>query len=211
VGRTKNETTLLARRRAAVADLYIQGCYQADIAQQLGVSQPTVSNDIKAIQKEWRASAIRDFDILRERELQKLDRLEREAWEAWERSQKPAQEATMSTDGTAQKTVKKVSEQSGDARYLEVVHKCIASRRALLGIDAPVKVAPTSPDGEQAYHSFVMAELMRLSEQAKAGPEVIDAAFIERASQSPPSEQTEAVEDGLHAPMENVVQQTNAA
>jgi predicted transcriptional regulator len=182
VRRTKNETISLARRRAAVADLYIQGCYQADIAQQLGVSQPTVSNDIKAIQKEWRASAIRDFDILRERELQKLDRLEREAWEAWERSQKPSQEATMSTDGSMQKTVKKVSEQSGDARYLEVVHKCIASRRALLGIDAPVRIAPTSPDGKEAYHTHVMAQLMKLAEQSSVGPVVIDSTFIDRAT-----------------------------
>jgi predicted transcriptional regulator len=182
VRRTKNETISLARRRAAVADLYIQGCYQADIAQQLGVSQPTVSNDIKAIQKEWRASAIRDFDILRERELQKLDRLEREAWEAWERSQKPSQEATMSTDGSTQKTVKKVSEQSGDARYLEVVHKCIASRRALLGIDAPVRIAPTSPDGKEAYHTHVMAQLMKLAEQSSVGPVVIDSTFIDRAT-----------------------------
>jgi hypothetical protein len=144
VGRTKKETVSIERRRETVADLYVQGWTQTHIAAHLTVSQSCISLDLKAIQKQWRDSAVRDFDVLRERELQRLDRLEREAWAAWERSQRPAQEATMSTDGSTQKTVKKVSEQSGDARYLEVVHKCIASRRALLGIDAPLKVANAS-------------------------------------------------------------------
>jgi predicted transcriptional regulator len=182
LGRTKNETTAIQRRRATVADLYIQGWLQAEIAHHVGVTQSTVSTDIKTIQGQWRASAIRDFDILRERELRKLDRLEREAWAAWERSQKPAQEALISTNGSDQKTVKKVAEQTGDPRFLEQVHKCILSRRALLGLDAPTRIAPTSPDGKEAYHSYVMSELMKLAEQMTVGPEVIDVDVIEAHS-----------------------------
>ncbi len=45
--------------------------------------------------KEWRESSIRDFEILRELELQKLDRLKREAWAAWEYSQKPSQQSVV--------------------------------------------------------------------------------------------------------------------
>ena len=138
---------------------------------------------MQLIQKQWRESAVRDFDVAREIEIRKLDRLEREAWAAWERSQKPAQEATISTDGSNQKTVKKVAEQTGDARFLDVVNKCIASRRALLGLDAPTKIAPTSPDGMESYHTHVMTELMRLAERSQTGPEIIDGAFIEDASQ----------------------------
>jgi predicted transcriptional regulator len=186
VGRTKNENTAIARRRATVADLYVQGWMQSEIAGQIGVSQPTVSMDIKAIQKEWRESEVRDFDILRERELQKLDRLEREAWEAWERSQKPVQETLFNTNGSEQKSVKKLGEQTGDPRFLEQIHKCIASRRALLGLDAPTRIAPTSPDGKEAYHSHVMSELMKLAEQSHIGPQVIDGAFIEHELQQPP-------------------------
>lgn len=175
----------MVRRRRLVSDLYIQGHSQLAIAEQLGISQPTVSTDLKAIQKQWRDAAVRDFDGQRERELRKLDALELEAWKAWQRSQKPSQEAVITSDGTTQKTQKKVAEQFGDPRFLEQISKCIASRRALLGLDAPVKVAPTSPDGEEAYHSHVMAELMRLSERAQVGPQVIDAAFIEIAAQPP--------------------------
>ena len=45
-------------------------------------------------------------------------------------------------------------------------------------MDAPTRIAPTSPDGEEAYHSHVMAELMELAERAGAGREVVDAEFI---------------------------------
>jgi len=181
MGRTKKETTSIERRRATVADLYIQGWLQAEIAQHVGVTQSTVSTDLKSIQGQWRASAVRDFDILRERELRKLDRLEREAWAAWDRSQKPSQEAVISSDGSTQRTQKKVAEQVGDVRFLEQIQKCIASRRALLGLDAPTRIAPTSPDGTEPYHSFVMAELMKLAEQTKSGIEVIDGILVDQA------------------------------
>jgi len=110
----------------------------------LRVSQPTICTDLQAIQRQWRDSALRDFDLLRERELKKLDRIEREAWDAWQRSQKPAQSAVFNVDGKGQKTQKWVVEQSGDPRFLEQVHKCITSRRALLGLDAPTRIAPVS-------------------------------------------------------------------
>jgi hypothetical protein len=72
----------------------------------------------------------------------------------------------------------------GDPRFLDQISKCIASRRALLGIDAPTKIAPTSPDGQEPYHSHVMAQLMRLAEQSSIGPIVIDGEFIEHGTNS---------------------------
>lgn len=168
------------QRQQRVSDLHLQGWPQASIAQQMGVAQSTISHDLRTVYQQWQKSAIRNFDLVREIELKKLDRLEREAWAAWERSQKQKQEATISSDGAVQRTTKKVAEQTGDPRFLEQIHKCIASRRALLGLDAPTKIAPTSPDGTESYATHVMAELMRLAEQAGVGPRVIDATFIER-------------------------------
>jgi len=187
----------MVRRRRAVGDLFVQGHSQIAIADQLGISQPTVSTDLKAIQKQWREAAVRDFDEQRERELRKLDALELESWKAWQRSQKPSQEAILTTDGTSQRTQKKVAEQVGDVRFLEQISKCIAARRALLGLDAPTKVAPTSPDGSEAYHCHVMSELMRLAEQSSVGPVVIDAEAIERESQLPRLEQSKPTAEGL--------------
>ena len=73
----------------------------------------------------------------------------------------------------------------GEARRRD----CIAGRRALLGLDAPTRIAPTSPDGEASYHSHVMMELMRLAEQASEGPVVIDAEYVDRHVQGAIAEQ----------------------
>jgi hypothetical protein len=92
----------------------------------------------------------------------------------------PAQSAVINVVGDSQRTQKRIEEQCGDPRYLEQIHKCIASRRALLGLDAPTKISPTSPDGEEAYHSHVMSELMKLAEAQKERPDVIDGAVLDQ-------------------------------
>jgi hypothetical protein len=138
----------IARRRVQVADLYLQAWPQTQIAEHLGITQSTVSVDLKMIQRQWRESSVRNFDAAREVEIRKIDRVEREAWDAWERSKKPSQEATVEGEGPTQKTRKRMKNQNGDPRYLEIVRACIADRRALLGLDAPTKIAPTTPDGK---------------------------------------------------------------
>src|SRR5215510_13841168 len=85
----------IQRRRQQIAELFIQGRTQCEIAEALNVSQPTVSLDLKAIQKSWRESAIFDFNGAVGKELLKLEQIERQAWRAWERSQKPEQTATV--------------------------------------------------------------------------------------------------------------------
>ena len=120
----------------------------------LAISQPTVCQDLQAIRKQWRESAIRDFDAARELELQKLDRVEREAWAAWERSQQPAQSAVVSGDGTGHAR-KSLHTQHGDLRALETVLKCNAARRAMLGLDAPTRIAPVMPNGEEPFRLAV--------------------------------------------------------
>ena len=193
--RTPRRDARREKRRAMVAELYVKGWTQAAIAERLGVTQPAISKYLKLIRERWRESQVRDFDEAVARELEKMDRVEREAWEAWERSKQP-QESTTVTDGHGGKRAqKRVQHQYGDPRYLDQIQKCIGSRRALLGLDAPERVSLTSPDGEHTYHSHVMAELMRLAEKSSCGPVVIDAAFIEQsvehtslpASESPPN------------------------
>ena len=135
----KSKKIAIAKRREKVADLYLQGWTQCQIAEQVDVKQSTVSDDLKKIQTAWRASSVRDFDQARELELRKIDRIEREAWAAWERSQKPAQTSTTSDETHQRKTRRQMRNQYGDPRFLEQVNKCIASRRAILGLDAPVR------------------------------------------------------------------------
>lgn len=137
----QGKTLAIAKRREQVAELYLRGFSQCAIAEQLQVSQPTISLDIKSIHTEWKASAVRDHDALLEKELRKIDRLEREAWAAWERSQQPAQSARVSGSAGDGRSEKIVKNRYGDARFLDQVQKCIAQRCAILGLNAPIKAA----------------------------------------------------------------------
>ncbi len=138
-GVTPKQKAVIARRREQVAEMCARGATQCEIAEALDVSQPTVCLDIKAIHKNWRESAIFDYDTAVGRELLKLEHMEREAWKAWERSQKPSQSAVVhegNGNGNGGQTAKTLRSRDGDPRFLEVIFKCSASRRALLGLDA---------------------------------------------------------------------------
>jgi len=192
----------MVQRRQQVAELYLHGMPQLSIAQQLGISQATVCRDLRALHNQWRTSQIRDFDQAAVVELRKLDRLEYESWQAWERSKQPQESTTVSQDGSTKRAQKVVKQQPGDPRYLELIHKCIAARRAMLGLDSPTKISPTSPDGKEAYGAHLMHELLKLAEQTSAGPTIIDSEFIEqqlaRQSNAPDTAQAIGAEGELH-------------
>lgn len=147
----------IQRDRQRIADWYCQGLTQADIAERLNagrdftLSQQTISNDLRAIQKEWLESSLRDFDEMRAEQLGKIDRLEREYWRGWERSCEDAE--TVRKEGPAsgvEKIVKTEKGQAGDPRFLSGVERCIERRCKLLGLDAPVKQDITS-DGKSIF------------------------------------------------------------
>jgi hypothetical protein len=124
-----------------MADLYLQGWLQADIAGELRIDQSTVSRDLKALQSEWLSSALMDFNEAKAQEIAKIDRLEREYWQAWARSCEDAEQTTQ--EGTPVKVdkVKKTSKgQAGDPRFLQGVQWCIERRCKILGVDAPTEV-----------------------------------------------------------------------
>ena len=118
-----------------MSQLALQGWTQAAIAEELGVSQPTVAADLKAVHRQWKESVVQDLELARAIELAKLDRIEREAWDAWQRSQRPAETAVVSGQAEDRQMRRSVKHQHGDPRFLEVVHKSIAQKRALLGLD----------------------------------------------------------------------------
>jgi hypothetical protein len=134
--------TQLTRDRRRVADLYLQGWIQADIADEVGVSQATVCRDLQALQASWLDSALTDFNEAKAQELAKVDRLEREYWQAWQRSCENAE--TLRQEGDPKqpptKVVKTSKGQAGDPRFLQGVQWCIERRCKILGIDAPQKI-----------------------------------------------------------------------
>jgi predicted transcriptional regulator len=144
MGRTPHETVQIEDRRRQVSELYLRGWSQADIARQLSVSQATISSDLKTIREEWRQSAIWNYDEAVSLARQQLDLLEREAWSGYQRSQQPAESTKVVQNGSDKRAEKTVKQQPGDPRFLETIHRVIAARRALLGLDAPARVGTKS-------------------------------------------------------------------
>ncbi len=136
-------------RRTQVTDLYLMKQKQAAIARELGVSQATISNDLKAIRKEWMKSRLRNTDEAIMEEVKSLEVVEREAWDGWQRSQKPAETTRIIQKNGEKRAEKTVRERTGDPRFLRVVLSAIEKRHKLLGLDAAAKAALETPD-EQA-------------------------------------------------------------
>jgi hypothetical protein len=134
----------VTRRRAEVATLYCQGWPQWRIGDKFGVTQMTISNDLKAIRKEWQRVMVEEFDALKAEQLAKIDATEAEAWRGWRRSLKPAEKKTakvVNESGTVkQETAKTEEGQTGNPHFLSVILKCVERRCKLIGADAPAKI-----------------------------------------------------------------------
>lgn len=135
-----------------MADLYLKGWLQVDIAAELQINQSTVSRDLRALHKQWLKEALVDYDKAKAKELAKIDRLEREYWVAWVRSCEDAEMVKEKTQNILQRqgesgelvaleypdgTTKTRKGQAGDPRFLQGVQWCIERRCKILGVDAP--------------------------------------------------------------------------
>lgn len=126
-------------RHRQVAALYLQGKWQTEIAQLVGISQQQVSYDLKLLQKRWYQESIADIDQRKAIELQRIDKIECECWEAYERSKQPREvTVTEATKGpyATRKATRRLEGQVGDPRFLERIQKCIDQRCQILGIGA---------------------------------------------------------------------------
>jgi hypothetical protein len=135
-----------------ITDLYLQGKFQSEIASVLGVSQQQVSYDLAAIQRRWRSDTTINLDEAKQKELARVDNLERVYWGAWERSLeekvKTRTEKQTGKDGGKASVEKETL--LGNPAYLAGVQWCISERCKLLGLYAPTKIAPTTPDGKES-------------------------------------------------------------
>lgn len=146
------------RDKLNVSRLYLKGKTQTEIAEDLNLSQPTVSRALKDCREDWKASAVVAIDERKAQELAKIDTLELEYWNAWRRSQEDAetrqskmvgQEVGDEKQPTKIERTVRTDEQVGDPRFLAGIQWCINKRCEILGIDAPTKIAQTDPSGEK--------------------------------------------------------------
>lgn len=135
-----------------IADLYLKGKTQAAIGAELGYSQQQIDYDLNEVKRRWREDTSINFDEAKQQELAKVDALERTYWDAWERSLeekvKTRTEKQTGKDG-GKASVEKES-LLGNPAYLAGVMNCIERRCKMLGLDAPQKIAPTTPDGKES-------------------------------------------------------------
>lgn len=134
----------MAKRRRKVASLYLRGAWQPEIATLVGVSQSTVSRDLAVVRKQWLKDAKADYDAKVAEQLAKIDAVELEAWAEWQKSKgrertKRAIKRYGAKGGKTEKTEETTTVETllPEARYLEIIHKCIERRCKLLGLDAP--------------------------------------------------------------------------
>lgn len=138
-----------SERRSLIAEMYKRRMTQKAIVEALkkkGIqcSQPTVSRDIRIIEKHWREESVERFDAIRAREAAELDDMERDVIQDWNLSGiLEEQEALYHADGRrvmhdgkpAWKTSRKRVPR--DPRYLKLRLEIKTRRAKLLGLDSP--------------------------------------------------------------------------
>ena len=118
------------------------GLKSYDIAQQLNVSPGQITNDLKAVFKEWRQSRISDIEEIKARELSKLDLIERHHWQAYIRScdkiNSQKVKKAMDKKGNYQEYEREVRalQGIGNPVYLDGVLKCIERRSKIIGYES---------------------------------------------------------------------------
>lgn len=161
-----------------IARLWARGLSLQEIASEISKNRPyslsfqTISKDVRTNIERWKESIIADVGEMRAGELARINQIEREAWEAWEKSKQIAERKitgrkTGSHEGTVAQLIQEA--QCGDPRYLDKVQWCISKRCELLGLNAPQKIAPTTPDGDNPYLAMPLDDLKALALKLAGG------------------------------------------
>ena len=148
-GRKKAEQLRDRKREAA---LYLKGYDQTEIAEELGITQGTVSRDLKALQEEWRKSTLVDVHEARTDVLAKIAVLYHTYWQGYKESKEEKvttfQEKTTARGANKKdpqkpiisdeksKAAAKKEQRIGDPRFLAGVQWCIEQWIKIYGIGA---------------------------------------------------------------------------
>jgi len=143
-----------------VSELYLAGRTQYQISLLVHVTPQQVSQDLKRIREQWRATALLNVDEKVDLELAKADQVEHEAWVAWDYSigQHTVVMDREGNDGSARVT--RTEESAGDPRFLETILKCIDIRCRILGLYSPTSIKVNN--GNQPTMELIEAARLRV-------------------------------------------------
>lgn len=151
----------IEERRREVAKLYTQYKSQQEIADILGVSQSTVSQDIAAVKEYWREEAAGEYDKRLAEELLRLATIEDEARRAWELS------STVFRARPKEGMVP-VGRRAGDVSFLTEARKCVETRLRILGALAPKNKDKDGNGGNTTVNIFdLLLTVVQSSSQPK--------------------------------------------
>lgn len=151
----RDKTTRQAHRKKA-ARLTLEGWTQDEIAVELGISQKTVSYDLKAIRKQWAKDAQQDFLALRAEKLAELLHLKKTYYEAWYRSLDESERTTQyvdvdkNGDPIPSRAVVQKEVQVGNLAALAGAERIWEKGVKLFGLDAPELMQLVTEDFDQA-------------------------------------------------------------
>lgn len=121
--RTSQRTIEAQERRAKAVQLRRMGWSYSRIANQLGMTKSSVHKAVTKALTETQQALDVEADTLRAQELERLDELQSHIW---------------------------IEASKGNLKAVDRILKIIERRAKLLGLDAPTKVASTTPDGDEA-------------------------------------------------------------
>jgi len=149
------------RDRTRISEMYLRGLHQAEIAHELGVSQKTISNELKILSQDFINSA--NVNIAERKGWMKaqIELMVRTAWDAWLRSIR--QDIVTTQDGVllngqptgAIKVSKKSVNEIGDPRYLEVLIKAFKLYIDMFGMAAAQQLDLTSDGAPFTVPQFI--------------------------------------------------------
>lgn len=153
---TPGEQAAIDRRRERLSELLLRGHRGlSDLARRLDCDAETVRRDLRALDKLWQERSVKNLTVLKEQELDHLAELQLACWEAWEASKQPAvveRAERVAGPTRVRETVRREKRHRiGDLAVMDLLLRIVEWRCKLLGLDSPHKVAPTSPDGSQAF------------------------------------------------------------
>ncbi|NWJ46928.1 MAG: helix-turn-helix domain-containing protein [Chloroflexi bacterium] len=191
-GQTHRTKGHILHDRIKIGELYIKGWSQARIAAELGVSQATVSREIRRISTEWQQKYLGDFDAMVRKQLIEIDNVIAEAYAAWERSQQKHASQTRQllgeTGSEASGRLQQfgmlkitVSDEVGDVAFLQLIRDMLAQKAKLLDLNLPerhligmsAQVQNSSDVAFKILHDPEAGDLMRQLMEHVAGSDIV--------------------------------------
>ena len=126
-------------RLAMVAKLAIMGWTQDQIAEKMGVSQPTISQSLTEIRRRWLETSLVSYDTMKSAELAKINEIERQQWDEIE--------ALRGEEADEKRT--SWWAKRNNAAYGRVMW-CVEQRCKLFGLYAPQEVISWKAEAAQA-------------------------------------------------------------